>query len=230
MKTQKRKKLSILGCGWVGKAVPEKLSPTYDVICLSKNIEENIKNGAYTTDILLIAIPPRGEYIEVLEKTLGLLSSHTQIVLLSSISFYDKKTLVVEAELLVKKFANPWVILRLGGLMGYDRIAGKYSAGKSVAFDGNTNYIHKDDVVGVIERVIELKVSSEIFDVVAPKQSTKKIVYTQNSKQFGFEESYFEGSFREGKRLSYAKVCDRLEYQFIYEDVLDFWKGISNPF
>ncbi len=224
MKTQKRKKLSILGCGWVGKAVDTKLSSTYEVVCLSKDIEKNARNRAYTTDILLIAIPPRGEYIEVLEKTLELLPTHTQIVHLSSISFYDKKPLVVEAELLVQKFANPWVILRLGGLMGYNRIAGKYSAGESVAFDGNTNYVHRDDVVGVIERVIELKVINEIFDVVAPQQSSKKVVYAQNAQQFGFEESYFEGGFRKGKRLSSAKVCDGLGYQFIYEDVLDFWK------
>lgn len=223
MKTQKRKKLSILGCGWVGKAVQEKLSPTYDVICLSKNIEENIKNRAYITDVLLIAIPPRGDYIEVLEKTLGLLPTHTQIVHLSSISFYDKKPLVVEADLLVQKCANPWVILRLGGLMGYDRIAGKYSAGKVVPFDGNTNYIHRDDVVGVIERIIELHVTNEIFDVVAPKQSSKKVIYAQNSQQFGFEKSCFEGGFREGKRLSSAQVCDRLGYQFIYSDVLKFY-------
>ncbi len=217
------KKVSILGCGWVGKAVAQKLSSHYDVVCLSKKIEENLKNRAYDTDILLIATPPRGDYIEVLHKTLKLLSSQTQVILLSSISFYDKKPLVVEAEALVQKSANLWVILRLGGLMGYDRIAGKYSAGKSVAFDGNTNYVHRDDVVGVIEQVIALKTRNKVFDVVAPKQSSKKIIYTQNAKQFGFEESQFENGFREGKRLSCARVCEVLEYQFLREDVLGFW-------
>ncbi len=168
------KTVSILGCGWVGKAVKEVLSSQHTVHCLSRDIETNSKAHLYDCDVLLIAIPPRNNYLEVLSQTLEHISSQTQVILLSSISFYDGKPLVVEAEFLVQHYHEKTVILRLGGLMGYDRVAGKYTAGKVMTSDSRTNYVHRDDVVGILEAIISQNISAEVFDVVAPYQSTKK--------------------------------------------------------
>jgi len=115
------------------------------------------------------------------------------------------------------------VILRLGGLMGYDRIAGKYTAGKTTE-DAATNYVHRDDVVGIIERIIELRVKNKIFNVVAPKQSTRKEIYTQNAKKFGFEQTDFKGQKKDAKSLSSEILCDVLKYSFKKEDVREFWE------
>jgi len=114
-------------------------------------------------------------------------------------------------------------VLRLGGLMGYDRIAGKYTAGKVLTSDSRTNYIHRDDVLGIIESVIEKEIRSEIFDVIAPKQSNKKKIFAKNAKRFGFKETEFLKGDTKGKVLSPRKLFNVLGYTFIKEDVEKFW-------
>lgn len=219
------KKVSILGCGWVGKALVKLLNTNkYDTLCLSRNIEENNIRGGYSSDVLVIAIPPRDNYLEVLKETLGRVEALTQVILLSSISYYDAKSLVIEAEALVQRMHEGAVILRLGGLMGYDRIAGKYTAGKVLTSDVRTNYVHRDDVVGIIESIIAQDVRDEIFDVVAPLQCSKKEIFSQNAEAFGFEKTEFLSGDEVGKVLAPTKLCEHLGYTFLKEDVKAFWQ------
>ena len=218
------KKVAILGCGWIGNTLIQSLDTNkYDTICLSRNIEENIKNNHYDCDTLVIAIPPRNNYLEILTKTLEQINSHTQVILLSSISFYDGKYLVIEAETLVQSMHEESVILRLGGLMGYDRVAGKYTAGKVLTSDSRTNYIHRDDVVNILINIIENNIRDEVFDVVAPAQSTKKEIFSQNAKVFGFKGTEFLQGDEVGKILVPTKLCEVLGYVFEKEDVRRFW-------
>lgn len=217
------KTVSILGCGWIGKALKEILSPQYTVHCLSRDMSANSEAHLYDCDVLLIAIPPREHYLEVLSQTLEHISSQTQVILLSSISFYDGKPLVVEAESLLQHQHEKTVILRLGGLMGYDRIAGKYTAGKVLTSDSRTNYVHRDDVVGIIKSVIEQHISTEVFDIVAPLQTGKKEIFYQNAKRFGFKNTEFLSGDTQGKVLTPRKVFEMLSYVFVKEDVRHFW-------
>jgi len=218
------KTVSILGCGWTGKALQECLEvQAYVVNCLSRDIDANDRAKMYSCDTFIIAIPPRDNYLEVLHLTLKKLDVSTQVILLSSISFYDGKALVVEAEALVQKMHPSVVVLRLGGLMGYERIAGKYTAGKILTSDARTNYIHRDDVLGIIESVIEQDICAEIFDVVAPVQSSKKIIFATNAKRFAFKETEFLHGDKKGKILSPTKLLDVLGYVFKKEDVKKFW-------
>jgi len=217
------KVVSVLGCGWVGKVLRDVLSSEYKVHCLVRDMKENEKDGLYVCDIFIIAIPPKDDYLYVLSKTLDKLKPSTQVILLSSVSFYDGKFLVLEAESLVTKLHKRNVILRLGGLMGYDRIAGKYTAGKTLAHNSRTNYVHRDDVIGIIKSVIKKNIVNEIFDVVAPQQSTKKDIFYTNAKKFGFKETFFLPSCKVAKMLSFRKVCEVLKYNFLKEDVARFW-------
>lgn len=205
----------------MGNALKESLLS--NVTCLSRDIDANIQAQLYLCDVLIIAIPPRDNYLKVLTLTLENINPHTQVIFLSSISFYDAKALVVEGESLVQSLHANVTVLRLGGLMGYDRIAGKYTAGKVLPSDSRTNYVHRDDVVGVIERIIEDDVRGEVFDVVAPVQSTKKVIFAQNAKKFGFEETAFLNGNQVAKVLSPLKVMDVLGYVFVKEDVHTFW-------
>ncbi len=218
------KRVSILGCGWTGKALAESLEAhSYKINCLSRDIKANVEAHMYACDTLVIAIPPRDNYINVLGETLTKIDMTTQVILLSSISFYDGKALVVEAEGLVSKMHPDVTILRLGGLMGYERIAGKYTAGKVLTSDSRTNYIHRDDVISIIESIMEQDIRSEIFDVVAPVQLTKKVIFDQNAKKFGFKETEFLKGDIKGKALSPTKLRDVLGYIFKKEDVEKFW-------
>jgi len=225
--SKKKKKIAILGCGWVGKALKEKLeSQGHEVNCLCRDVNMDTLVGFYNCDALVIAVPPSDEYLDVIEDVYFSVSLNeaidTQMILLSSTSFYDEKKIIVEAEELAKIKDENTVILRLAGLMGYDRIAGKYTSGETIK-DGPTNYVHRDDVVGVIERVIESKIKNKIFNVVAPIQSTKKVIFRQNSAKFSFDETHFRGETKAIKPHSSEILCDVLAYEFIKKDVKNFW-------
>lgn len=217
------RKVSILGCGWVGQALKFKLKDRYEVTCLSHDIEANDKAAYYDCDVLVIAIPPRDNYLEVLRQTLEKIATSRQVILLSSISFYDRKPLVIEAEVLLSKLHERVVILRLGGLMGYERIAGKYTAGKILEGNSGTNYVHRDDVIGILENVIAKRLNTGVYDVVAPKQTSKKDIFIQNAKKFGFEDTLFKDGVLSFKELSPERICDTLDYSFIKPDVKTFW-------
>ncbi len=226
--TRKKKKIAILGCGWVGSALKEKLeSRGNEVNCLSRDVNMDTLVGFYACDALIIAVPPSEEYVDVIEDAYFSVSLNealdTQMILLSSTSFYDAKKIIVEAEELAKIKDPDTVILRLGGLMGYDRIAGKYTAGKTVE-DGETNYVHRDDVVGIIESVIDQRLKAKILNVVAPVQSTKKDIYTKNSEVFGFEKTNFTENIAKGKALDAKGIEILLNYTFQKPNVMTFWE------
>jgi len=226
--TKNKKKIAILGCGWVGKALKEKLEKRGDEVnCLSRDINMDTLVGFYACDALIIAIPPSDEYLDVIEDAYFSVSLNealdTQMILLSSTSFYDDKKIIKEAEELAKIKDENTVVLRLGGLMGYDRIAGKYTAGKTVE-DGATNYVHRDDVVGIIESVIDQRLKGKILNVVAPIQATKKEIYTKNSEVFGFDRTNFSENIGKEKSLDAQGVETLLQYTFKKPDVMEFWK------
>jgi len=214
--------ITILGCGWLGSALKNTLEARHKVFCASKDIKENQKIQMYHCDILVIALPPKNNAIEVINKTLHLLQSKPQIILLSSLSFYTHKRSIVEIEKLVQSLHPNTTVIRLGGLMGYNRIAGKYTAGKSIPSNSPTHYIHQDDAVGIIEKVIEEEITDTILNAIAPKQSTKKDIYTQNAKQFNFEKTYFTSETLE-HHISYALLPKKFDYTFLKEDVHTFW-------
>lgn len=225
--TKKKKKIAILGCGWVGNALKAKLEEQgHEVNCLCRDVNLDCLVGFYNCDALIIAVPPSDEYLDVIEDAYFSVSLNeaikTQMILLSSISFYNDNKLIKQAEELAKIKDEDTVILRLGGLMGYDRIAGKYTCGKTIE-DSTTNYVHRDDVIGIIESVIEQSIRNKIFNVLAPIQSTKKEIFTQNSEKFSFEETSFSGKVKQANPLSSNILCDVLGYKFQKEDVRNFW-------
>jgi nucleoside-diphosphate-sugar epimerase len=223
---EKKKNISILGCGWIGTVVRKKLeSMGHEVNCLSRDIGMNAVAQLYACDVLLIAIPPSSEYLEVLDDTLFYLDAKidTQVIFLSSISFYEENNSIIEAEKLVETAKDDAVILRLGGLMGYDRIAGKYTIHHTIE-DSVTQYVHRDDVVEIISEIIKKDIRKKIFDVVAPIQSTKKEIFSQNAEQFHFGATYFSGQKSVHKIISSNDLCETLGYQFQKEDVKNFWR------
>ena len=208
--------ICIVGCGWVGKALAAELKSSYKVECIDRDYKSK-KQSLQSCKTLVISIPARGNYLESLETLLKFVSKDVQVILCSSISFYKNRELVVDGEKLVKSLAPNATILRLGGLMGYDRVAGKYTAGKTIK-DSTSNYIHRDDVVAITKLIIEQKIENRTLDIVAPKQALKSKIFTNNAKKFGFRQTTFSG-FEENTPLSLD-----LNYKFQKESVLEFWQ------
>jgi nucleoside-diphosphate-sugar epimerase len=186
------------------------------------------------------------EQIKNLIKTLEV-SSVEKIIFISSTSVYPElnrevfeedvvliehsaSSVLVTVENLLNEFCEKTnrkiTILRCGGLMGYDRIPAKYFAGwKGLTTGGiQVNYIHRDDAIGVIWKVIEQNYWNETLNVVTRIHPFRKEIYEKNCKDFGYEMPEFvePNEPQPFKIVSSKKLLEKLKYEFIYANPLTF--------
>ncbi len=241
-------KVAVLGCGWLGRALAKRLQERHTVFgavrsdaSVQKLSDAEItpfqnpgkKSAFWDAEVLVISISPRQDYLETLGKLPDLLAaSLKQIILLSSTSVYtglegtvdettslESESIVCRGEVLFQKLFPQGSIVRLGGLMGADRIAGQWPA--KVLQDTAVNYIHQVDAVGIIEQLIEQKILGEIINAVAPEHPKRSEVYKMNAEAFGFELPRFEeGSAR---IVLSEKVRVLLGYCYRFDDPMRFW-------
>ena len=140
----------------------------------------------------------------------------------------DKETVshtLIKAEALIQSLADRnTTILRPGGLIGEDRIPGKYIAGKKNLTTGAVpvNYIHPVDLVRIIEGIIDKKAWNDTFNVVAPMHPTRREVYAQNVRDFGFDPPEYDEDRANFKVINADKITQKLGYKYIYPDPLTF--------
>lgn len=118
-------------------------------------------------------------------------------------------------------------ILRHGGLLGYNRIPGKYVKGQKDMTTGSipVNYIHPDDSVGIIISILQKGVVNETFNIVAPLHPTRKEIYIKSCAQFGWEAPTFaeQNIQPDFKIISAEKLNSFYEYEFKFSDPLQFY-------
>ncbi|GAB3333005.1 SDR family oxidoreductase [Larkinella ripae] len=132
----------------------------------------------------------------------------------------------IEAEQTVLGLGNS-TVLRFGGLLGYNRIPGRYVAGKQGLTTGAVpvNYIHRDDGVQIIKSFLEKPQPGQTFNVVAPEHPTREAVYRKNCDDFGFETPTFAEPPEPApfKLVSPEKLIRTIGYAFQYADPLAFY-------
>lgn len=165
-------------------------------------------------DLVFINIPPKSrthsadyheKQIDHLRKAVDRCDAE-HIIFISSTSYYpninqivtsetqhdlDKGSTeaVVLAEEAIKQSGKNLMILRCGGLLGVDRIPGKWFAGKETS-GANTpvNYVHRDDAIQVITHFIEKGFKGTLVkNLVADDHPTKKDVHENMAEKYGFE-------------------------------------------
>ena len=205
----------------------------------------------FESDILFINIPPRSrtmpdsfhpEQVKFI-KSMAVQAGIKKIIYVSSTSIYPDLNKELDESFLMTKentgnsalfqsetllLQNPeydLTIVRFGGLLGVDRIPGKYFSGKSnVVGDSPVNYIHRDDAVGISSWVIENNLWNQVFNGVAPKHPKRKLVYEKNSLELGFPppSDYSDEGSTDWKQISSQKIIST-GYKFQIPDPLDFW-------
>ncbi|PSR04494.1 MAG: NAD(P)-dependent oxidoreductase, partial [Bacteroidetes bacterium SW_10_40_5] len=221
-----KKKVSILGCGWLGFPLGTALvQKGYDVkgsttsedkieslkqegiqpYQFSLNLE-TLPNGLkefLEAEVVIITLPPKAKNNSspVLPDILKNLqpwieqSAIQELILISSTSVYPKSNSIVdentdpapsrknghalvEAENIVKALSGiSTTILRLGGLIGYDRIPHKF-LGFTVTPtnpNGQLNLVHRDDIIAIMQKLMASGITNEVFNIVAdehPKRRT----------------------------------------------------------
>ncbi|WP_321470768.1 hypothetical protein [Halarcobacter sp.] len=202
--------------------------------------EDNLENidTLLESDFIFINFPPRKSknYIGFLDKIYSnIKSKNKKVIFISSTSIYSNKegiynenstlnelnsSLVYKAEELVKSKTD--VIFRCSGLMGYNRVAGRYFAGKTLdCEDSKINYVHRDDVIEAVKFVIENNING-IFNLCSKNHPTKKEIYTYNAKKFGFKEVIFKDKKDYGNRIIDGSKIERLGFRYKYPNPLDY--------
>jgi nucleoside-diphosphate-sugar epimerase len=114
-------------------------------------------------------------------------------------------------------------ILRLSGLIGYQRHPGRFfSHGKVVSQpDAPVNLIHRDDCIGLISQIIEQSVWGDVFNGCADTHPSKRQFYSHARHLLDKPPPTFsDQTHGQTKTVSNAKIKQRLGYRFIYPDVM----------
>lgn len=255
--------VSILGCGWLGKPFAATLvkegyivygSTTQEaklpeltalgikpfLLTFNPRASGNDIDTFFTTDILVISIPPRTRsvqpelYLAQLEHVLQKAKegSIRHILYISSTAVYpdlnrivaeddaDNESYLAKAEAIVRSFASATVI-RFGGLVGPSRHPGRFLAGKKDMSGKNTpvNIIHQRDCIVIMKTILEQQVWGEVFNACADGHPTREVFYTQASVALNLEPPQFTDSDSNPyKIVSSEKVKQRLGYTFVYAD------------
>lgn len=191
------------------------------------------------TDYLFINFPPSKfkDYLSFLNKIYAhkKIKQIKKIIFVSSTSIYPKQSgiftedykieesssqKVYDAEELVKIKSD--IIFRCSGLMGYNRIAGKYFSGKILdSEDVKVNYIHRDDIISATEFVINKNISG-IFNLCGSFHPTRKEIYLINAKKYSFDAPIFENKKDYEDRIIDGSKIEELGFRYKYPNPLEY--------
>jgi nucleoside-diphosphate-sugar epimerase len=201
----------------------------------------------FDCDVMVINFPPerREDIVEYHQAQISSLiariklSTITKVLFVSSTSVYPElnrevfederalpekasgKALLAVERRLADCPAFKTTILRLGGLIGYDRMPGRFLAGKSGISGGDApvNLIHRDDCVCIIHKIIELGIWGETLNACADEHPLRKEYYVAQAVKLGLGPPVFSGTG--GTRYKIVRN-DRLKkllgYEFKYPD------------
>lgn len=212
------------------------------VIIQLDNLHEETLIDFLNSDYLVIAIPPSSIDLEKLGLILQQASKSNlqKLILISSTGIYhdthseidennlaaiDKNSKLFQVESLVNSFPNlnP-VILRMAGLIGYDRQPVRYGKSAKVRANpnGRTNMIHQDDAVKVIVKILESDIKNETFNCCADAHPTKKEYYSKLAEMNQTEIPVFDDVTNDSfKIVSNQKVKKSLTFEF-----MDLYEGL----
>ena len=207
----------------------------------------------FDSEILIVTLPPRsrhgdGEaYLKQLAslRTLVANSAVKQVIFISSTGIYPNEnkevpyteeeqitesnagnSILYRAEQLMKESPSyALTVLRMGGLMGADRIPGSYFSGKEeVVGHTRVNFIHQDDAARMIAWVLDQGLWNQTFNGVAPEHPLRREVYAKNASALGIlpPASYLEvADEKEGRWISSEKISAN-GFSFDFPNPLDF--------
>ena len=207
----------------------------------------------FDSEILVVTLPPRsrqgdGElYLQQLAslRDLAAHSAVKQVIFISSTGVYPNESKAVpyteeeqisesnagnailcRAEVLMGTSSTyDLTVLRMGGLMGEDRIPGTYFSGKEQVM-GHTrvNFIHQVDAAGMIAWVIIQGLWNQTFNGVAPEHPLRREVYLHNANVLGIPlpASFQDAADEEGGRLISSEKIVSTGFTFEFPDPLTF--------
>jgi nucleoside-diphosphate-sugar epimerase len=124
-----------------------------------------------------------------------------------------------------KKNQKKFISVRCGGLMGYDRFPCKYYNDNSVVRNGNSgvNYVHRDDAVEVLVKLVENKTFEGAINLCAPLHPSRQSIIENCASKASRSFPIFEPSKNLGKLVSTELLEKKIGHLFRYPNPLDFF-------
>ncbi|WP_264565929.1 SDR family NAD(P)-dependent oxidoreductase [Flavobacterium sp. N3904] len=204
----------------------------------------DVANFLKNSSILIIDIPPklRGSekenFVSKIKNVIPYVEKSTieNVLFVSSTSVYGETNATIteetvpkpdtesgkqllEVESLLQSNSNfKTTVLRFGGLIGEDRNPTKFMAGKVNIENPETpiNFIHQEDCIGIILKIISSDSWNEIYNGVSPFHPTREAYYTQKATELSLVLPKFDHSKPSTKKFVLSnKVETVLGYDFI---------------
>jgi nucleoside-diphosphate-sugar epimerase len=133
---------------------------------------------------------------------------------------------LIQAEYLLRKYFDiNGTIIRFGGLVGGERLAGRFLAGKKDIPNGQApvNMIHRDDCIGILKEVIQQEAWGKTYNATTDEHPCRQDFYIAQADKYEFEPPIFlEETQASGKVISNKVLKEDLGYRFIHPDPMLF--------
>jgi nucleoside-diphosphate-sugar epimerase len=134
-------------------------------------------------------------------------------------------TAVLKAEhMLMESSDFDTVVLRFGGLYGYNRHPVHYLAGKKNLSSPlkPVNLIHQDDCIQIVQKIIESDIPSGVYNAVSDGHPPRNAFYESAANHYNVEPPTFDDTSDSINRIiSNEKLKKELGHTFIYPNPLD---------
>ncbi|MFZ4714280.1 MAG: hypothetical protein ACOYL6_11225 [Bacteriovoracaceae bacterium] len=209
-------RIGVLGAGWVGIPLCDHLHKCgYQVRLITTKELSSIDWNQFN---LLISTWPRQN-----SKAFETLPSNIPLIALGTI---NREQPILDFEQFLQNHFPHLTLLRLGGLIGYNRHPGKFLSGKKDLLGKNhaTNLIHRDDVMQIILELIQLaEIPVGSFDLVCDEHPSKEAFYSLASSNLNLPLPKFKlDDVSQKKAISNQKIKDLLHYTFLFPSPLDY--------
>ncbi len=245
-KSLKNKHVGVAVSSTTTEKVKSFISEGYQAVDIDLDKAEEI-NPDFWGDILVLSFPPgkNGDYSKYLKRVDFLLKSKPakvqRIILISSTSVYPKRDgdwkeddaftpdtessfHIIEAEEKVLSSNCNSVILRLAGLVGYERNPARFGSSR-LAANEPVNMIHRDDAVAAIDYFIHHPEHQGIYNLCAANHPSRLAFYEAGAMELKVKIPMLENSEKPLNRtINSEKIRTQTEFQFSKDDPLLFWK------
>lgn len=114
------------------------------------------------------------------------------------------------------------LIFRCAGLMGANRISGRYFAQKELdSEDVKVNYVHLDDVIEATIFALEKDLEG-IYNLCSSEHPTRKEIYLKNASRFGFLKPIFKNKKNYKERLINGSKIEKEGFRYKYPNPLEY--------
>lgn len=196
-----------------------------------------IPSEIFNCNVLCILIPPskNDNYVQIIKNLADdpKLKLLRQVVFISSTSIYEdsseekdelctikEDTILAQAESCFKDFSNV-CILRFAGLMGENRYLSKYYKDVVQNAQITVNHIHKEDAVGIIQKIISENVHG-IYNICAPLHPTRRQIVEEQCMILNKKEPIFEEGDSQKAKILTAKIDKKIFYMYKYPNPIHF--------